>query len=365
MAKIEFSDVKLRSLRLPSAGQLKYWDAKLPAFGIRVSRGGAKTFILNRDNNLITLGRFGVVKLAEAREEAKRLMAERTLGKVRPQSIAFTMALELFLAEKEKSRRPQTVDNLKARLNQHFSFKCRLAEITHQELFRKLSKIKSNAEHDHALSVAKTFFNWAYNRRYIDDNPTRGLSLHGSQSRSRVLTDDELKAIWKAADQCGQFGSIVKLLILTGQRRGEVSAIKPEYIKDNVCTFPGDLTKNHREHQFPLSPLACSLLPKNCTTSFIFPARGKSAPFNGWSKAKYQLDLLSGVKNWTLHDLRRTFATRLAEKGISPHIIERILNHVSGTISGVAAVYNRAKYLEEMRQAVNLWQKHLEQFVTR
>jgi integrase len=127
--------------------------------------------------------------------------------------------VELFLAEKRKSRRQSTVDSHKDRLGRHFPFKAQLADITHQDIVRRLSKVSSNSEHDHALSVAKTFFTWCHNRRYIDDNPTRGLSPHGSHSRARVLSDAELKSIWVTSEKLGTFGIIVRLLILTGQRR--------------------------------------------------------------------------------------------------------------------------------------------------
>src|SRR5215831_14971131 len=195
MAKINMSDAGVRSLAPPERGQKSYWDANLPSFGLRVSQGGSKTFVLNRDNSLLTIGRFGVISLCEARTEAKRLLAERTLGKVRPRSMSFQTASDEFLAEKEKSRRKSTVDNHRDRMSRHFSFKCQLAEVTNSEVVRRLAKIRTNAEYDHALSVARTFFTWCMNRRYISDNPTRGIEMRGSHSRSRVLSDEELVKI--------------------------------------------------------------------------------------------------------------------------------------------------------------------------
>ena len=383
VAKIAFSDTGLRSLPAPERGQKSYWDAKLPAFGVRVSQGGTKTFVVNRDNSLITIGRLGVVTLSEARTEAKRLMAERTLGKVRPQSISYQTVLELFLTEKKKSRRANTTSNLEFRLKRHFYFKCQLSEVTHQDIARRLAKIPTNAEHDHALSTAKTFFTWAMNRRYIDDSPTRGLSPHGSQSRSRVLTDAELKSVWEVCEQTtggsvaqnnldftagrlpASYATIVKLLILSGQRRGEIAALQTSWIQNDTITLPKEITKNGREHTFPTGELSyrliASLEKETSSTGLLFPARGTSppSPFNGWSKSKNILDELSGVRDWTLHDLRRTFATSLAEMGVAPHVIERLLNHVTGSLSPIALVYNKAKYLEEMRAAVNLWEHKL------
>jgi integrase len=124
--------------------------------------------------------------------------------------------------------------------------------------------------------------------------------------------------------------------------------------------------QNKREHTFPLLPLASKLIASspNMDTGLLFPARGKpNAPFNGWSKSKGALDKLSGVTGWTLHDCRRTFATRLAELAVAPHVIERLLNHATGTVSGVAAVYNRASYMAEMRAAIELWERYLEEKV--
>jgi integrase len=161
------------------------------------------------------------------------------------------------------------------------------------------------------------------------------------------------------------FAAIVQLLVLTGQRRGEIAALRADYISNDLCTLPATLTKNKREHAFPIGTAASSILSTplaGSSNGLLFPARGQpSRPFNGWSKSKVALDKLSGVSDWTLHDLRRTFATRLAELGVAPHVIERLLNHVTGTVSGVAAVYNRASYIAEMRAAIELWERYLEE----
>jgi integrase len=137
--------------------------------------------------------------------------------------MSFQSALDQFLAEKDKTRRPETAANHRARLNQHFPFKCQIGEIRHSDVLRRLAKIDTNAEHDHALSVAKTFFTWAHNRRYIDDNPTRGLSPRGTQSRSRVLSDEEIVRIWEACDQRGGDGGKIE----TDRNRRSANLIPP------------------------------------------------------------------------------------------------------------------------------------------
>lgn len=260
MPKIFLSDVGLRSLQPPLRGAIDFWDTALPSFGCRVSQGGAKTFILKIQNSRRAIGRFPLISLSAARAEAKRLLAEKTLGKIRPQSMSVPQAVEVFLTEKAKSRRPRTVQTLKERLNQHFPFKGQLNQITHQEIARRLAIIKTSPEHDHALAVVKTFFTWAYNRRLITDNPVRGLSPHGHTARSRVLSDIELKLIWEATHEPTTFHLITRLLLLTGQRRGEIAALQFTWIKNDTITIPASVTKNSREHGFPIGAMTAALL---------------------------------------------------------------------------------------------------------
>jgi integrase len=370
MPKIALSDAGLRSVKPPEKGTIDFWDAHFPAFGVRVSQGGTKTFVLNIGKTRRALGRFGILSLAEARTEARRILAERTLGKVRPQSVSFQTALEEFLADKEKTRRKRTVDNLRDRLRIHLPFKGLLSEVTHSEVMRQLAKTDTNAEHDHALSVAKTFFTWAHNRRYIDDNPTRGISKRGSKSRSRVLTDAELKSIWQATEEPTTFNRLLRFCLLTGQRRGEASALRREWICEDVITFPATITKNGRQHQIPIPSLALSAIGQEGTKrdGLIFPAKSKisSTPFTGWSKSKLAFDRRCPIDPpFVIHDLRRTLCTKWAEDlRIAPHLIERYVNHVSGQVSGVAAIYNRATYMDELRECVARWQAHVTEILT-
>ena len=123
MPTVRLNDVALRSLKPPSKGQVDFWDKSLPCFGCRVSQGGSKTFLLKRDNRRITLGRYPIISLADAREEAKRLLAEFTLGRIRPQSLPYSEAVKLFLADKAKSTRARTLATYKRHLSKHFPFK--------------------------------------------------------------------------------------------------------------------------------------------------------------------------------------------------------------------------------------------------
>jgi integrase len=356
MTKIAFSDMSLRKLAAPAAGQRCFWDQQFPAFGVRVSQGGTKTFVLSHANSLITIGRFPILSLSLARAEAKRVLAEFTLGKSRPRPTTYAEGVKLFIADKARSRRTLTVRDYK-RLLGRMRFSSPIANITHAEAAHQLARIKAPHEYNHALVALRTFFNWTVMRRMRSDNPTSGLSTNATLPRARVLLDDELRRIWIAAESCSQFGVLVRLLMLTGQRRTETASIDSSWMQEDALAFPAHITKSKRDHMIPLAPMAKRLLPSR--KGLLFPARARSVPFNGWSKGKLMIDRLSGVTNWTLHDLRRTFATRLAEMGTPPHVIERLLNHVTGQISGVAAIYNRASYQDEMRAALAKWEERL------
>jgi integrase len=173
-------------------------------------------------------------------------------------------------------------------------------------------------------------------------------------SRSRVLSDKELRLVWQRAEQVGYpYGTIVQLLLLTGQRRGEIAALRASWVDEDGVTFASQITKNGREHRIPLGPLTRAIINSvEGEGDLLFPARGKTeTSFSGWSKAKREFDAPLGLAPWTLHDLRRTYATKLAELGTPIHVTEKLLNHVSGTLSGVAGIYNRHAYWEEMVDA--------------
>lgn len=164
------------------------------------------------------------------------------------------------------------------------------------------------------------------------------------------------------------YGPIVHLLILTLQRRGEICGMRHSELTANLALLklPPERTKNGQAHDVPLLPRARALLQTlpRFDSDFVFPARGKlERPFSGYSPAKRALDALCAIDAWTLHDLRRTGATGLGNLGVAPHIIERILNHSSESFDGVSGLYNRAKYIPQMREALALWAAHVKRVV--
>jgi len=177
------------------------------------------------------------------------------------------------------------------------------------------------------------------------------------------LSDDELRAVYLAADS-PVFGSIVRLCILLGQRRSEIGSLRWDWIDREARTiaFPAEVIKNNRVHVIPYVGMAEEIFGSIPVLSeHLFPGRDGNATFQGWSKSKRVLDLKSGVKDWTLHDLRRVFSTRVAAYA-QPHVLERILNHSAGQISGAARIYNQFQYMDEMREAISryeAWLSHI------
>jgi integrase len=207
------------------------------------------------------------------------------------------------------------------------------------------------------------FFSWCLERDRLDISPVANVKAPGVEvARDRILSDDEIEAVWRAWDTMGwPFGAAFKLLLLTGQRRDEVARLEWENVdfEGRLWTLPRTATKSNRLHEVPLSDVALEILAASPRTSqYIFSTNGTS-PISGFSHAKRRCDDLSGIHNWRLHDLRRTAASGMARLGVAPHVVEKVLAHVGGTISGVAAVYNRHRYSEEKRCALGVWASKL------
>jgi len=376
MPKVALTDMSVKALKPPTQGQVTYWDTNLAGFNLRISQGGSKTFTLvhGEGRERITLGRYPVISLSQARQKAREILAEKTLGIApKPASLMFEEALALFLASREQKNKPRTVQETRWLLHKHLLPKLRgkpVADVTAHDITRVTDALRDTPSAALHLTVAaKTMFRFLTRRKLIPSNPCEDLELPSkTRQKDRVLTDQELVAVYRAAEEYGYpFGIIVQILARTGQRRSEVAALRKGYLNGDIVTLPSFLCKNGREHSFVLGPTAISTLQLALSmacaekNTLLFPARGKpETPFNGWSKSKAALDKRCPIAPWTLHDLRRTFSTNLARLGVKPHIIERILNHVTGEISGVAATYNRYAYLDETRDAMLLHERWLD-----
>jgi integrase len=213
------------------------------------------------------------------------------------------------------------------------------------------------------LKVIKTFFGWCLGRAIIEASPAQGLSSPARETaRDRVLTDAELTSVLTAARQMnGPYGAIIELLALTGQRREEVAQLRWEELDltNRIWTIPAARTKNAKPHMVHLSKQALAVLMRLPRLgSFVFSVSG-AAPFQSFSRFKRELDQRSSVFNWRLHDLRRTCVSGMARLGVPPHVADKVLNHQGGTISGVAAVYQRHEFLSERKEALDCWGAHV------
>jgi integrase len=366
---MRLTDLGINKLPVPQKGQKIYTDDTLRGFGCRVSQGGTRTFVLQHGANrqLVTIGRYPIITLSEARTQAKRILAEKVLGRHQPETVRYEDALHLFMIAVRQKNKPRTYTDYTRVFRKHFNFgKTRLADISAADINRRLDKlVETPSEHLHALNTAKIFFNWAVRKHYLERSPCHGMRGAKPKFRSRVLTDAELAAIWKVAVQTGYpFGTIVQLLILTAQRRGEVAQLKWSYIDGDTITLPIEIVKNNRPHTLPIGPMAQQILaaiPR--THDYVFPASRGNRVFKGWAKCKTRLDAMSGTTGWVLHDVRRSTSTKMAEMGVAPHVVERLLNHLTGSLSPIALVYNKAKYLDEMREAVQLWENKIRSIV--
>jgi integrase len=376
---MHLTDIVIKNLKAPEKGQKDYRDDSLPGFMCRVSQAGARTFYLmhGADRRRTALGKYPDVTLKMARSEAQRLLAEHTLGKHQAPRQTFLAALEAFLAFHAANNRASTTSEVRRILTKQFAslHRKQLADVTMHDITRITDRMivggyPSAATHAHM--AVRNFLSWCARRRFLDRSPLEGLERPSkSTSRERVLSDDELRAVWKAADDCGQFGKIVKLLIATGQRRSEIGSMQFEWLdlENGTCTIPASVTKNRRPHTFPVGRGLLELRSPRLPGSgpYVFSARGSDGgkPFNSWSKAKASLDrkvaehLGANTKliPWTLHDLRRTYATNLQRLGIKLEVIEALLNHVSGTRAGIVGVYQKHRYEAEMREAVGTFER--------
>lgn len=381
---VTLTDLELRSLKGREDGRYEVFDAKISGFAVRITPSGSKSFVVlyrqqGRQRRL-TLGRYPVLSLADARRMALDALngvahgADPQQTKIdRRNRFGFAQAVESFLElHCTRRNRASTATHAASTLRRHFTARWAtrdIREIRRVDVHAVIDQLMRNgrpASANRALAVVRKFFNWCIERSLIESSPCSGIKMPTpKRSRDRVLDDDELAAVWHAASETDYpYGAIVRLLILTAQRRHEVAGMRWSELDLDAATWsiPETRTKNGRPQHIPLSPPAVEMLKglPQFDKDHVFPAVGKSDnAFSGFSKCKARLDASTDVRPWTLHDLRRTVATGMARLGVAPHVVERILNHVSGSLGGVAGIYNRFGYLPEMREALERWAAHI------
>jgi len=383
MPRLKLTKSAIDALPTPTK-DIVYWDSGCPGFGVKITPRGRKVFIVlyrtgGAGSHLrkYTIGPYGRVTLHQARAVALRIFAARTEGRdlaaekqqARRRLVADRVEdlVELFITEHvSKTRSAREISRLLRReVTSSWGMRS-IHEIGKRQVIELVTEVAARGTPSAAnklLKVVKTFFGWCVGRAILDISPAKGLAAPAREAaRDRVLDDDELARIVRAAQQIdGPYGGIVELLALTGQRREEVAQLTWDEIDlaSRTWTLPASRTKNGRPHIVHLSQEAFAVLKRTpAVGEFVFSLSG-TKPFQSFSAAKRELDKLSGVSDWRLHDLRRTCVSGMARLGVPPHVADKVLNHQSGTISGVAAVYQRHEFLAERKDALERWSAHL------
>lgn len=364
------SDMTVKKLAPPPRGQQTTWDDALPGFGCRVSQGGTKTFVVvhGRNRQRTTIGRYPIITLAQARQRAKEILAESVLGKSRkPSHVSFETAVQTFVDT--HTARAATRKEYHRLLDKHFMPKLRkepVERVTTNQLAKVLDGLADRpSEARHAYKVVAALFRWIEGRKWIDRTPLHGLKCpKPGPKRRRKLNDEELAVVMRKAQAWpASIGQIVQLLILTGQRRGEIGGLRWSYIdkETKTITWPGDVVKNGTTHTVPYGDMVQAILdqlPKK--GDVVFPARGsEDKPYCGWSRTAIGFAKATGIPHFTLHDLRRSFASGMQRLGVPVEVTESLLNHVSGSFDGIVGVYQQHEYAAECRDAITKWDAHL------
>ena len=379
MPKRALTDASVRRLKSPIEGQVDIFDQGYPGLALRLSHGGRRTFVYfyRHGGKLrrMSLGTFPAISLSEARDAWRS--AREEVGKGRDPAIAMkrqkpatdfkNVADEWLQRDQAKNRSLATVQRI---LNKdviptwgHRS----IADIGRRDVLDLIDSIVDRG----AVSMARQvrahlhrLFRWCVGRGILDANPMTDLPKPGEATkRERVLSDAELKAVWKSATDLGwPFGSVVQLLMLTGARRSEIGGLRwAEIVDRQRISLSGARTKNGEPHSIALSKPALAVidgLPRIADSDLVFTTNGKT-PISGWSKFKTELDAGGEVEPWVLHDLRRSCATGLQKLGISLQVIEAVLGHVSGSRAGVVGVYQRHSFDAEKTAALEAWGAHV------
>lgn len=364
----------------PADKRYDLFDASARGLGLRIAISGTKSwFIMRRFNGRmlrITFGRYPEISLANARLKVPEVLREMADGRTQGQrkTDLFKIVLEEWL--KKDQAKNKSVHQVKMAMYLHALpalGNMSVTSITKRDVNKMIDKVVdagSPVAANRILAYMKRFFSWCKERDILDQSPVEAIKLPSKENdRDRVLNLGEIKSFWISCDKMGYpWGPIFQLLLLTGARLKEISQASWSEISisDRILDLPGSRTKNERAHQIQLSVQTLKILlslPKVEGQDFLFSTNGKT-PVSGFSKVKKRLDILCGVTNWRFHDLRRSFATHSSEKlSVSPVIVDKILNHRTGQVRGVTAVYQRGEYLAERREALQKWGDYIERLV--
>ena len=378
----------INKLRPPTSGRLEICDSVIPQLELRLTAKGTKSFALrtrvNGEQVRVTLGEFPAFSLAEAREfaaDALRLAkrginpnevkrSERQEAERQRANTVAAVAHEFIERYAKKNQKTWRETQRKLEMYVLPAWGSRpIHEISRRDVVALLDDIEDARTASTAKRIRKLLrqiFSWAVERDIIQTTPVVGRNaIFREVPRDRYLSEGELRAVWNSCDDLDYpFGPLIRLLIVTGQRRGEVAGMCWSEIEDDTWTIPKERTKSGREHVVPLSSLALDILaavPTVENQDLLFSTTG-SSPVSGFGKIKRCLDSICGVEEWRLHDLRASVATLMEVKlRIAPHIISGVLNHSPASVRGITAVYSRADALDDRHDALEAWGNYIRQ----
>jgi integrase len=363
-----------------------HYDDALPGFGLRIREGGSRVFVvqykLGQRHRRMTLGSIAQLRLDDARSKARDILAAVRLGRdPAGEKIEAVAALadhcephmRRYLTSQRSRLRPSSMNRAEHHLLDHWKplHAMPLIRIDRRAVAARLSELAADrgpAAADRARAALSAFFVWAMKEGLIEANPVLATNRpYDRKGRERVLSEAEIVKVWRAAGD-DSYGTIVKLLLLTGQRREEIGGLRWSEVDfaAELIRLPPPRVKNGRAHEVPLSDPAIALLhamPQFDGRDLVFGSGANG--LGAYSIPKRALDQRIATANgkplppWVLHDLRRTCATHMAEFGVQPHIIEAVINHASGHKAGVAGTYNRATYDKDKRAALAMWADHV------
>lgn len=388
----------------PPGKRVEHFDALLPGFGLRVTDSGKKSWVLmtrfEGKQARLTVGSYPALDLQNARKTAREWLQQLARGQdPRAEKRAAKQAAFAAPAPEVDTLRKavaafERLHISKLRPRSQFEARRPLDRLVERWGDRALSDIRKHEIREHladmveaghpvaanrALAAVRSFFNWCVNNDRLESSPAQGIKPPGGDetSRDRVLSDAEIKVLWEAFGQAAYpFGMLCRLLLVTGQRREECAALTWAEIDfdTRLWTIPATRTKGARLHEVPLSPLALEILESIPRIGeYVFTTTGDTR-VSGFSKAKIHIDTLTTkvtagngkppLAAWRMHDLRRTCASGMAQAGMPPHVLSRILNHSPGKDEGVTAIYNRHGYQTEKRAALDTWARKLESLIS-
>jgi len=382
---MKLTQATINNLTLPpDKADAIYFDDDVPGLGLRLREGGAARWVyqyrVGAKQRRLSLGSVAAIAPARARELAGQLQARVRLGEdpaatkaeERIRAVETVGAtLDRYLAHKRAHLKPRSL----AEIERHLRKNCRplhglrLDKISCRDIAGRITALAASngsVTANRAAAALSAFFSWGIREGLVSANPAAVLNRQPERSRSRLLADHELKAIWAGAAGDSDYDAVVRLLLLTGLRAAEVAGLKWSEIVGDRIVLPSERVKNKREHHVPITDPVRVILngrPRKEGRDYIF-GRLRDRPMSGWSLCKANLDQrikAAGheLPHWTHHDFRRVMATCMAEDlQVAPHIIEAVLGHV-GHKHGVHGIYNRAGYPVQMRQALTAWGDHL------